>query len=266
MMPKQRSRMKFGPAAGSHGGFASAPVRIAVLVAALLAMAMPSLLRTDAETQGADAQARVHGSQATLSTSAAGQRSLVAPVAMPRAAHFGAMTPSADARLMADWVAATDDSAGATFVVIDKRAALLYAFDGQARLLATSPVLLGSALGDETVPGIGDRPIALVRPEERTTPAGRFVAERGRNTRGEDVVWVDYDAAVSIHRVVTAVPAERRLDRLASPTAADNRISYGCINLPAAFYESHIRPAFARQTGIVYILPEVATMQQVFGL
>lgn len=150
--------------------------------------------------------------------------------------------------------------------MIDKRSALLYLFDGHAQLLATSPVLLGSALGDDTVPGIGDRPIALVRPEERTTPAGRFVAERGRNARGEDVVWVDYDAAVSMHRVVTANAAERRLERLASPTASDNRISYGCINLPVAFYESHIRPAFASQSGIVYILPEKATIEQVFGL
>lgn len=186
--------------------------------------------------------------------------------ARPRAANFGVVTPSADARRLADWVAVNDDAKSATFVLIDKRSALLYLFDGHAQLLATSPVLLGAALGDDTVPGIGDRPIALVRPEERTTPAGRFVAERGRNARGEDVVWVDYDAAVSMHRVVTANVAERRIERLASPTASDNRISYGCINLPVAFYESHIRPAFANQSGIVYILPEKATIEQVFGL
>ena len=187
-------------------------------------------------------------------------------LARQRAANFGAVAPSADTRRLADWVAFNDDSKSATFVVIDKRSALLYLFDGHAQLVATSPVLLGSALGDDTVPGIGDRPIALVRPEERTTPAGRFVAERGRNARGEDVVWVDYDAAVSMHRVVTANAAERRLERLASPTSSDNRISYGCINLPVAFYESHIRPAFASQPGIVYILPEKGTIEQVFGL
>ena len=183
-----------------------------------------------------------------------------------RAANFGVVTPSADARRLADWIALHDDSKSATFIVIDKRSALLYLFNGHAQLLATSPVLLGSALGDDTVPGIGDRPIALVRPEERTTPAGRFVAERGRNARGEDVVWVDYDAAVSMHRVVTSNAAERRLERLASPTASDNRISYGCINLPVAFYESHVKPAFASQSGVVYILPEKATIEQVFGL
>ena len=186
--------------------------------------------------------------------------------ARPHAANFGAVTPSADARRLADWVASSNNSNSTTFVVIDKRSAVLYLFDGQAQLLATSPVLLGSARGDDTVPGIGDRPISQVRPEERTTPAGRFVAERGRNARGEDVVWVDYDAAVSMHRVVTGNAAERRLERLATSTPADNRISYGCINLPVSFYESHIRPAFAHSTAIVYVLPEHATLEQIFGL
>ena len=78
------------------------------------------------------------------------------------AADFGAARPSADARRVADWIAATDDSKGTTLVIIDKRSALLYVFDAPARLVATSPVLLGAALGDENVPGIGERPIALV--------------------------------------------------------------------------------------------------------
>lgn len=152
------------------------------------------------------------------------------------------------------------------FVIVDKKAAQLFLFDRHAKLLATTPVLLGQALGDVTVPGIGDRPVALVQPHERTTPAGRFVGERGRNARGEDVVWLDYDAAVSMHRVLTTDARERRLQRLASPSAADNRVSYGCINLPVDFYEFHIKPAFARQRAIVYVLPEVLTIRQVFGL
>lgn len=240
-------------AAHSFAASASALVHAVVLVAALLAMAFAAALLPARQAGKADLEA-------ARSPASPG------PVAGRRAADFGAVAPPAETRRLADWVAATDDSRGTTFVVIDKRSALLYLFDGHARLLATSPVLLGAALGDESVPGIGERPVALVRPEERTTPAGRFVAERGRNARGEDVVWVDYDAAVSMHRVLTADPAERRLERLVSPTATDNRISYGCINLPVAFYESYIRPAFAHHSGIVYILPDVATMQQVFGM
>jgi hypothetical protein len=104
-----------------------------------------------------------------------------------------------------------------------------------------------------------------VRLHERTTPAGRFLGERGRNTRGEDVVWVDYEAAVSIHRVRAADPRERRLERLASATAGDNRISYGCINVPAAFYDAHVRPVFAARPAMIYILPEVRSAREVFG-
>ena len=33
--------------------------------------------------------------------------------------------------------------------------------------------------------------------------------------------------------------------QLASPSVLDNRISYGCINVPAAFYDKVVAPAFA---------------------
>jgi hypothetical protein len=184
----------------------------------------------------------------------------------PAHADFGAESPSVDTRAVVDWIASSGNHGGLHFVVVDKKAAQLYLFNANAKLIAATPVLLGEAMGDELVPGIGDRPIALVMPHERTTPAGRFVAERGHNARGEDVVWVDYAAAVSMHRVVTNVPSDRRLQRLASPTVDDNRISYGCINVPVDFYEAHIRPSFANQRGIVYVLPDTLTIGQVFGI
>ena len=201
------------------------------------------------------------------------QVALAAPVAAqldaralaPRLADFGSHRASAEARHVADWVADSRDNGGTEFVIIDKPFARVYVFDTNARLRGTSPVLLGAARGDESVPGIGARPIADVLPHERTTPAGRFVAERGHNANGEDIVWVDYDAAVSMHRVRATNPKERRLQRLASPTVADNRISYGCINVPVAFYESTIRPVFEAQTAIVYVLPETRLAQQVFN-
>ncbi len=189
-----------------------------------------------------------------------------APAALRKLADFGQTPASADARSVADWVASSQDGGGAPFLLIDKKQALMHVFDATARLVASSPVLLGEAVGDHTVPGIGQRPTELVRPDERTTPAGRFVGERGRNARGEDVVWVDYDAAVSIHRVIHATVGERRLERLASPTPDDNRISYGCINVPADFYDAHVRPVFARRSAMVYILPDIGSLQQVFGL
>ena len=187
----------------------------------------------------------------------------------PRFADFTSTQnmPSPDARFLANWVADSrnNDGGNAGFIIIDKKFARVYVFDASGRLRADSAVLLGGARGDDSVEGIGNRPIEQVRPEERTTPAGRFVAEPGRNMLGEDVVWIDYDAAVSMHRVRLTNPAERRLERLATPTADDNRISYGCINVPVTFYETYIRPAAAKRRAIIYVLPEVHSLQQVFG-
>lgn len=182
-----------------------------------------------------------------------------------RLADFGQVMPSPDVHHLANWTVYTRDHQGKSFVIVDKKDAKVYVFDPAGRLQAASPALLGSAIGDDTVPGIGDRPIAQVLPEERTTPAGRFIAEIGMNTRGEDVVWVDYDAAVSMHRVITTNPWERRLERLASPTVDDNRISYGCINLPRDFYETVLSPAVRNSGAIIYVLPETRPAQQVFG-
>lgn len=190
---------------------------------------------------------------------------------MPRAgagirlAKIGNAAVSADARHVADWVADSRDNAHSSFVIVDKKQAQVLVFDQDARLVASTPVLLGGTRGDDSVPGIGSRPVVDVRPEERTTPAGRFVGQRGLNMLGEDVVWVDYEAAVSMHRVRTTNPAERRLERLATPTIDDNRISYGCINVPVAFFESQIAPLFATRRAIVYVLPDVKPLHEVFG-
>jgi hypothetical protein len=164
------------------------------------------------------------------------------------------------------WVRATNQNGGQPFAVIDKKAAMLHVFDASGNPLGSSPVLLGLAVGDDSAPGIGTRKLADIRPDERTTPAGRFVSEPGRNLQGEDIVWIDYDAAISMHRVRASNKADRRLERLATPTAADNRISYGCVNVPAAFYDALVKPVFGAKPAVVYILPETRPVGTLLGL
>jgi len=189
---------------------------------------------------------------------------LAAPLARTAPTATAAARLSADAQTIAAWVVADRDAHGLPFLIVDKRHATVAAFDAAGRLLASAPALLGLARGDDSVPGIGERRIADIRPFERTTPAGRFEAELGRNSGGEDILWVDYDAAVSMHRVRPVKASERRLERLASPTANDNRISYGCINVPAAFYDGTILPLFQPRNGIVYVLPDTKPLAAVF--
>jgi hypothetical protein len=184
--------------------------------------------------------------------------------AVPRA-DLGGVRASRETVALADAVVRSRDHQGAPFIVLDKRRAHVYVFDPAGRLLASAPALLGAARGDHSVPGIGDKPIADIAPEERTTPAGRFVAEMGHSSsRDEDVVWVDYDAAVSMHRVVTSNKKERRLQRLATPSPKDNRISYGCINLPRTFYERWVGPTVAKRRTIIYVLPETRPAHELF--
>ncbi|MBJ2154341.1 L,D-transpeptidase [Variovorax sp. IB41] len=181
------------------------------------------------------------------------------------AACTAAAATEPDALRFAKAAVAAADNQGQAFAVIDKKKARVFVFDAQGRLRGDSPVLLGLAHGDDSVPGIGERKMADIRPDERTTPAGRFRSEPGRNLQGEDIVWVDYDAAVSMHRVRATNKAERRLERLATPSVADNRISYGCINVPAGFYDTHIRPVLGERKGVVYVLPESTPLQARFG-
>ena len=195
------------------------------------------------------------------------ERSAPAPAGVTHLhlADFASFTPTPDVRHVANWTVHTRDHQNKAIVIVDKKDARLYVFGHSGKLEGTAPVLLGSAIGDYTVPGVGDRPIAQVLPHERTTPAGRFIAEIGMNMRGEDVVWVDYDSAVSMHRVLTTNAAEHRLERLASLTVEDNRISYGCINVPRDFYETVLSPAVRTTGAVIYVLPETSTPQQVFG-
>ena len=186
------------------------------------------------------------------------------PAAVPARADFAGEPASDDARRMADWVLAARDNAGMPFVIIDKMAAKVFVFDARGRLGGAAPALLGLARGDDIVAGIGERKLADIGPRDRVTPAGRFIASLGRDLGTEDVLWVDYDSGVALHRVITTNPKEHRLRRLASDSPSERRISYGCINVPAAFYDAVIDPTFAASSGVVYILPETRPIEQVF--
>ena len=155
------------------------------------------------------------------------------------------------------------DAEGRTFGVIDKPSATLWIFDAQGRPVASSPVLVGQAVGDVAPPDIGTRPLSKVKLHEKVTNAGRFVTEAGSNHKGEDIVWLDYNAALSMHRVRN-VPGESRTKRLQTPTVADNRISFGCVNIPASFYDRYIDPLFSRSKGVVYVLPETKPIASLF--
>jgi hypothetical protein len=160
-------------------------------------------------------------------------------------------------------VVASKDSEGYPFAVMDKAAAQVLVFGGDGRLRGAAPALFGSAVGDHSAPGVAGLALRDIPKRDRTTPAGRFVGGFGPSIGGGRVLWVDYDASVSMHPTATGVPSEKRPERLASPSPDDNRISHGCINVSPEFYEQVVAPTF-EHGGVFYILPEKQSLAEVF--
>jgi hypothetical protein len=181
-------------------------------------------------------------------------------------ADFKNETASLDARKVANWVLASKDNSNMPFMIIDKKDARVFVFNQDGQLRGAAPALLGLSRGDVAVPGIGKRKLSTMLVNERTTPAGRFVASLDHNLHGEEILWIDYETAISLHRVHTNNAQEHRAERLSTPTTLDNRISYGCINVPVVFYVSVVSLAFTGTNGIVYVLPETLSLGQVFNL
>lgn len=180
-------------------------------------------------------------------------------------ANFRQETATLEARQLADWVVDSGDNQNMPFVIIDKKNAKVFVFHPHGGLRGAAPVLLGLTVGDYTAPGLADKPLSAVTVDERTTPAGRFLAAADKNIKGVDIIWIDYDSSLSLHPLVKGTEAERRAERIASALVSDRRISYGCVNAPVNFFSSVILPSFKKTDGIVYILPEVQSKQQVFA-
>jgi hypothetical protein len=175
------------------------------------------------------------------------------------------ITPSAETMRVADWVSASGDNHSLPYIIVDKTNAALFLFSAKGKSLGEAPVLIGVAVGDDASPGIGSKNLAEIGPAEKTTPAGRFLAKFGLAAGREKVLWVDYATSVALHPIPKgASKKERRRQRMLSSTADDNRITFGCINLPVTFYSKTVRPLFQKKGGYVYVLPDTKPLEVVF--
>lgn len=190
----------------------------------------------------------------------AAQADPLAPIDPPDLASH----PSAGIRAVTNWIIASGDNNGLPFMVIDKVQASVFVHLADGTLAGAGPALFGLAPGDDSVPGIGEKKLSMIGNHEKTTPAGRFVANFGPAEGNITVLWIDYRDSVSMHSVITGNKKERRLQRLESPTPEDNRITFGCINVMPDFYRDIVKPIFKDTRGIVYILPEIKSLAEVF--
>jgi hypothetical protein len=174
------------------------------------------------------------------------------------------LSASPEVQSVAKWIGSSRDNGGMPFLMVDKANAQAYVFNPLGQLVATAPVLLGMGKGDVMlVPN--SAPMSAIPPQKRITPAGRYMSRLALDSHGKEILVIDYDASLSLHPIVKGTPAERRAQRMASVTSEDNRVSFGCINVPVAFYSTVVSPTFANKMGVVYILPETRSASEQFG-
>nr|WP_062343661.1 hypothetical protein [Novosphingobium sp. CCH12-A3] len=214
-----------------------------------LALALPSVMTDPAEA--ATATASKAKAQKRKST-----KSVQKPVQLPDL--------TIPTQRVTSWVTETADNNGLPFLVIDKPSATIFAFDASGKPVGFGPVLIGRALGDDATPGVGNKSLAEIGPAEKTTPAGRFLARFGKAAANTRVLWVDYATSVAIHTIPPGNPKENRAKRMLSPDVDDNRITFGCINVPKALYNGKIAPMFGKKGGYVYILPDSKPLEDAF--
>ena len=187
---------------------------------------------------------------------------LLPAVAAPAAPVDPLHAAPAEVKEVVSWITSSSDNTRLPFLVIDKPNARVFAFDGAGQFQGDAPVLLGMGKGDRML--APSATMSQMPPHTRITPAGRFVSKLAKDAKGKELLVLDYKAAFSLHPVVKGQPWEHRADRLSSATAEDNRISFGCINVPVPFYNTVISPAFSSTHGIVYILPETSQASAMF--
>ncbi len=187
------------------------------------------------------------------------------PAAAPQVAQTDMLLAApAEVQRVQRWVISSSDNQGAPFLMVDKPSAQAFVFNGSGQLLAVAPVLMGAAKGDQMlVPN--SAPMSAIPTNKRITPAGRWWARLAPDAAGKVVLVIDHAAALSLHPIVKGQPHENRAGRMATATPDDNRVSFGCINAPAAFFSNAVSPVFADKMGVVYILPETRTAAAYYG-
>ena len=171
---------------------------------------------------------------------------------------------SEESARVAQWIHKSNDNGSLPYIIVDKKAAALHIFSPEGETLASAPILIGAAIGDDASPGVGAKSLAQVGPAERTTPSGRYLAKFGTAFGKQKVLWVDYATSVALHPIPVGNKKERRRQRMLSQTIDDNRITFGCINVPAQLYSRSVRPLFQKRGGYVYVLPDTKPLEVVF--
>jgi hypothetical protein len=158
---------------------------------------------------------------------------------------------SRSASAVNSWVQQSKDNAGRPYIIADKQSGEIHIVGADGQVKATAPALYGRKLGDGM--SIGETPAGIFTIHQEAAPASYGGDLQQFATAPDGDVY-------AIHRVLTNNKQDRP-GRLASPTAEDNRISLGCINIPADLYNKYLSGKF---DGKLYVLPDQRSLGDVF--
>jgi hypothetical protein len=189
--------------------------------------------------------------------------------AVPTAAR-GEM--SAEAQRVYELMAPVAIKTGKSFFIADKPNGMIHAFAGNGSYMVSAPSLYGKAAGDVLSRSSSKKSLDEMTDTDKVTPAGTFkmrAAERSGYTGGyvlffdnpETGVAIGAEAGgtaiVAVHSVYTGTPSENRQNRLATATASDNKVSFGCINTAEDFFLDSVVPNIdSFDGGMVFVMPD----------
>ena len=157
-------------------------------------------------------------------------------------------------------MAATAKKTGKGFMIADKQAGMIHAFNADGSLLVQDSALFGKDIGDKVT-------TSSFQGGPKITPAGKFTIKvsKDESYAGGYVLGMEetYDAGegswVAIHAAYLGNTGEKRLERLASGDAKEKRVSYGCINTTHDTFLNKFKPNLDKfDGGMVFVLPEEA--------
>jgi hypothetical protein len=183
----------------------------------------------------------------------------------PPTADFGKKKVSKNTRQLAQWVLNNRDNAGYPFAIVDKLTATISYFGVDGKMINSGSALLGLTKGVDFAPNPNKTLEELEGDtQNKVTTAGRYPTITQHSEEYGDVIRTNKKehSAEAIHRVYTGEPSEKRQHRLDTKTVADNRISFGCINVDPSFVKG-IADSF-RQGGVVYVMPESVQGKEAF--
>jgi hypothetical protein len=177
--------------------------------------------------------------------------SVTAPV--PEAAK-GKMSPLAQSVYEA--MAPVAMKTGKWFMVADKPNGMLHIFKEDGSHFISDATLYGKDKGDVLAN------VSSLEGGAKITPAGKFTLKQSEAEYAGKVALLlvesqDSTGYIAVHAADVSTPSERRLERLETPTSADNRISYGCINTKHETFINEIKPHINElDGGLIFVLPD----------